>query len=610
MIEEKTATKIKALSALTINRISAGEVIERPAAAVKELVENSLDAGSTEITVKIESGGKNLILVSDNGCGMTKEDLNLSIERHTTSKLKDDNLLDIKYFGFRGEALPSIASVSRMNIKTSVSESEEGWELTIVGGEKQNLHPIAPNKGTIIEIRDLFFATPARLKFLRSEKTENQHITDLIKKISAANPSVRFSLFIDQKLTLDCPVTELINPLHDRVSQIFNKNFIDNSIEVSKSHQDMSLKGYISLPTYNKGNANDYYIYVNNRPVKDKLILAAIRVAYHDFLSRDRYPVTVLFLNINSDLVDVNVHPAKTEVRFRDPQTVRSFIIHSLREALQNDGGRTSSTIAQDTLEAIKTENLLRNTSPIRNAQYRQSYSSYPPIPKNSGLQQTLNDVVQNFNKPTVRSFEEKDTQVLEEQNDYPLGAARCQLHETYIISQTPESIIIVDQHAAHERLMYEKLKNQMEHNGIEKQRLLMPEIVEVSESTLEKLISTKDKLSSLGLTIDQCTATSIIVTEVPHLLTNCNSKKLLQDIIDDIESSEESSNLKELVNHTLGTYACHHSIRSGRKMDISEMNQLLREMESTPHSGQCNHGRPTYIELELKDIERLFGRS
>ncbi|MCH9753445.1 MAG: DNA mismatch repair endonuclease MutL, partial [Alphaproteobacteria bacterium] len=471
MIDEKTLPKIKALSTVTINRIAAGEVVERPSAVVKELVENSLDAGATEITVKIESGGKNLILVSDNGCGMSKEDLELSVERHTTSKLSNDNLIDIKYFGFRGEALPSIASVSRMTIKTCTG-LDEGWELSVIGGEKQKIQPIAPKKGTIIEIRDLFFATPARLKFLRSEKTENQHIIDLLKKISAANPKVRFSLFTDQKLALDCPVTELINPLHNRVSQIFNKNFIENTIEVSKNHQDMSLKGYISLPTYNKGNANDYYIYVNNRPVKDKLILASIRVAYHDFLSRDRYPVTVLFLDINSELVDVNVHPSKTEVRFRDPQTVRSFIIHSLKEALQNEGGRTSSTIAQDVLNTIQTEET--NIRPSK-FQYQPKPSSFQSSPRSLGSQQSLNDLVQNFNKPTVRSFEE--TKIPEEEKDYPLGAARCQLHETYIISQTPESIVIVDQHAAHERLMYEKLKEQTENNGIEKQRLLIPEI-------------------------------------------------------------------------------------------------------------------------------------
>lgn len=610
MIIEKTATKIRQLSSVTINRIAAGEVVERSSAVVKELVENALDAESTEITVKIESGGKNLILVSDNGTGMSKEDLELAVERHTTSKLANDNLLNIKYFGFRGEALPSIGSVSRMSIKTCTGNSNEGWILNVIGGNKQQPEPIPPHKGTTVEIRDLFFATPARLKFLRSEKTEVQHVIDIIKKIAAANPKVRFSLYSDQKCLLDYPLADAENPVFSRIGQIFSKEFIENSIEINKTHEGMKMTGYISLPTYNKGTANDYYIYVNNRPVKDKLLLAAIRVAYQDFLCKERYPVVILFLDLEYELVDVNVHPSKTEVRFRDIQTIRSFVIHSLKEAISSGGDRTSSTISQDMLISVKPEitfnESLEQPKKSHYAQ-RSSTSSYMPIPKGKS-QLSLSEIVQEFNKPTVKTFVHDDEALQEK--EHPLGSARCQLHETYILSQTPGSIIIVDQHAAHERLLYEKLKQQFDANAIEKQRLLIPEIVEVSESTLERILSIKDQLEMLGLTVNQCTPTSIIVTEAPHLLGQCNTKKLMHDIINDIDEFEESVNLKELINHTLATYACHHSIRSGRKMNIDEMNQLLRKMESTPHSGQCNHGRPTYIKLELKDIERLFGRT
>lgn len=605
MTTTQSETKIRQLSPVTINRIAAGEVVERPSAVVKELVENSLDAGSTEIVVKIESGGKNLILVSDNGCGMSRDDLELCVERHTTSKLLNDNLLNINYFGFRGEALPSIASVSRMHIKTS-QNAEDGWSLDVIGGEKHSIKPVSSHKGTTIEIRDLFFATPARLKFLRSEKTELQHISDIIKKIALANPKVKFSLYSDQKEILHYKVDEL-DPMVYRISQIFNKDFIENSIEVSRSKDGIIINGHISVPTFNRATANDYYLYVNNRPVKDKVLLAAVRVAYQDFLSRDRYPMVVLFLSLPSELVDVNVHPAKTEVRFRDIQNIRGFVINAIKEALHEGGGRTSSTISEDTLSSVKTSFSPRDFS-IRSSK---SFTPKFSAPKSTVIQKDLHEAVQGFYKPVVKDFEKE---VVETQDtttkDFPLGSARCQLHETYIISQTEKSIIIIDQHAAHERLVYEKLKRQFDNKEVEKQRLLIPEIIEVKEATLEKVLEKKPELENMGLTIAKCTNQSVIITEVPHIIGNCNYRKLAKDIIEHLEVHEESANLKELINETLATYACHHSIRSGRKMNIEEMNALLREMEETPHSGQCNHGRPTYIELELKDIEKLFGRS
>ena len=602
-----TESKIRQLSPVTINRIAAGEVVERPSAVVKELVENSLDAGSTEITIKIESGGKNLILISDNGSGMSREDLELCVERHTTSKLLNDNLLNINYFGFRGEALPSIASVSRMSIKTS-QDGEESWSLDVIGGEKHNIKPASSQKGTTIEIRDLFFATPARLKFLRTEKTELQHITEIVKKIALANPKVRFSLYSDQKQILDYTVDNL-DPMVSRISQIFNKDFTDNSIELRKSKEGITINGHISVPTYNRATANDYYLYVNNRPVKDKVLLAAVRIAYQDFLSRDRYPMVVLFLNIPSELVDVNVHPSKTEVRFRDIQNIRAFVIHALKEALQEGGGKTSSTIAQDTLSSVKTNSFQNHSFSQRDFSIRENKSFIPKFQSKQPIQKDLHEAVQSFYKPVVKDFEKEITETTANQ-DFPLGSARCQLHETYIISQTKNSIVIIDQHAAHERLVYEKLKIQFDNKEVDKQRLLIPEIIEVKEGTLEKVLAKKPELEDMGLTIAKCTDQSVIVTEVPHIIGKCDTKKLTQDIIEHLEAYEESANLKELINETLATYACHNSIRSGRKMNIEEMNLLLREMESTPHSGQCNHGRPTYIELELKDIEKLFGRS
>ena len=602
---------IRELSTVTINRIAAGEVVERPASAIKELVENSIDAGATEITVKIEAGGKNLIFISDNGFGMSKDDLALAVQRHTTSKLIGDDLLNIKHFGFRGEALPSIASVSRMSIKTRPSDSDEGYMLKVVGGEGQSISPTAHHVGTSVEVRDLFYATPARLKFLRTEKTEIQHIVELLKKIALANPKVSLKFYSDNKMLLNFPISNTDNPLFSRTSEIFKKDFTENSIEVDIERDNVKLSGYISLPTYDRGTSVEQYLYVNKRPVKDKLLFAAIRIAYQDFISRDRYPVVVLFLDVPSDLVDVNAHPAKTEVRFRDVSMIRNMLVGGLKDALLNQGQRTSSTIASDAIRAVSVE---PSTSPTQIHTNQKTPITYSSVSKPKSFSRAsipnlqMNQMMQEFSQPVVKSFEENEDDARYEQ--YKLGAARCQMHETYIISQTPNSIIIIDQHAAHERLLYEQLKQQIEDGSLSRQRLLIPEIIELNPDIMEKLLKLKDNLSKLGLQIDRCTSQSIIVTEIPILLGDCNVKKLTQNIIDDIIEFEENISFKELVNHILATYACHHSIRSGRKMNKDEMNNLLREMENTPHSGQCNHGRPTYIELQLRDIDKLFGRS
>lgn len=599
---------IRQLSPITVSRIAAGEVVERPAAAIKELVENSLDAGADEISIRVENAGKNLILVQDNGSGMDKEDISLSVERHTTSKLIDDDLLNIRTFGFRGEALPSIGSVSRLTIKSRTRHSENGWCLTVAGGEKTPTMPAMLNPGTIVEVRDLFFATPARLKFLRTEKTEIQHIADIIKRVALVNPKVKFTFASDGKEVFSYnKESDLVDPYFKRIERIIGKDFAENSINVDIERDNIRIKGYVSLPTFNRGTSNDTYLYINNRSVKDKILQTALRVAYQDFISSDRYPVAALFLEVPFEYVDVNVHPSKTEVRFRDIPLVRNVVISGLKRAVYEKGQKTSSTIANETLSYMqKGLSNFRPSQPYSKQSSGENYA-FPPKPKDIELtNQFFEPVAQNFIPNTTYTTENIDNEI----KSYPLGAAVCQIHETYIISQTPDSIVITDQHAAHERLVYESLKQETLNYEVEKQRLLIPEIIEIDEYNLDKILLIKDDLLKLGLNIDKCTNTSLIVHEIPHILGNCNTKKLVQDIIDDLIEFDRNMGFKELLNHILGTYACHHSIRSGRKMNIHEMNSLLREMEVTPHSGQCNHGRPTYIELKLKDIEKLFGRS
>ncbi|MEQ9115528.1 MAG: DNA mismatch repair endonuclease MutL [Rickettsiales bacterium] len=603
---------IRELSPVTISRIAAGEVVERPASVIKELVENSLDAGADEITITIENAGKNLIIVEDNGCGMDKEDISLAVERHATSKLIDNDLLNIKTFGFRGEALPSVGSVSRLTIKSKPAHSENGWCITVAGGEKTPTMPAMLNTGTVVEVRDLFFATPARLKFLRTERTEIQHITDIIKRMALVNPQVKFTFRSDDKEIFSFQKEiDLVDPYFKRIEKVMGKEFAENSINVNIEKDNIKIKGYISLPTYNRGTSSDTYLYINGRAVKDKLLHTALRVAYQDFISSHRYPVAALFLEVPFEYVDVNVHPSKTEVRFRDVPLVRNIVISGLKKAVYEKGQKTSSTIASDTLNYVQ-----RNMGSAPSAS--PSMFSRPPNSTHSfsaPRQESINSANQFF-EPVAQDFSSKtsnETYASHQEagaNSYPLGAAMCQMHETYIVSQTNDSIVITDQHAAHERLVYESLKNDILNNEVEKQRLLIPEIIEIDEYNLDKILAIKEDLLKLGLNVEKLTDTSIVIHEIPHILGNCNTKKLVQDIVDDLIEFDRNVTFKELLNHVLGTYACHHSIRSGRKMNTTEMNSLLREMEATPHSGQCNHGRPTYIELKLKDIEKLFGRS
>ncbi len=609
-METMTRPTIKRLSDITINRIAAGEVVERPASVIKELVENSLDAGSTEIVIKIEAGGRNLISVTDNGCGMTRDDMSIAVDKHTTSKLNGNDLLDIKYFGFRGEALPSISAVSRMTMRSLCKGESDAWRLEINGGDKKEAEPTQCTPGTTIEIRDLFFATPARLKFLRTETTEVKHIQEIIKRIAFAHSNVSISLFVDNKESLSFQAS---HEIQDRVNSILGASFQENSIPINIKSEGIAVTGFVSLPTYDRGTSNEQYLYINSRPVKDKLLLSAIRIAYKDFISRDRYPVVVLFMDMPSSLVDVNVHPAKTEVRFRDFNMMRSLLINGLKNALQSGGQRASSTIAEIALGAMNTRHEVLKVQHHQPA-FKHTYNNTAPkqsytasTPRSAGITQ---DFINDFNQtPVVKGFEEQEANVDQHQN-HPLGAARCQLHECYTISQTEDSIVIVDQHAAHERLTYEKLKKALDDKLIDSQRLLIPEIVESDEDVVEKVLAISGHLSECGLVIESCTKKSIIVTSVPFIMEGCDVKKIIQDLLDDIVEFDDSVTLQEQIKEKLSTYACHHSIRSGRKMNIDEMNILLREMERVDHSGQCNHGRPTYVKLKLKDIEKLFGRS
>ncbi|MDA0781404.1 MAG: DNA mismatch repair endonuclease MutL [Rickettsiales bacterium] len=621
--------KLHILSPTTINRIAAGEVIERPASVVKELVENAIDAGSTQIDVVVNNGGRNLVSVADNGKGMTADELDLCLERHATSKLSDDDLFDINFLGFRGEALPSIGSVSRMTVTSRHEGENDAWAIKVDGGEKSEVFPAQISRGTKIEVRDLFFATPARLKFLKTEKTETIYIQEVITKLAMANPHVGFTLKNEKK--------ELINTskggkLNERLNDLISRDFDANSIEVDTAREGIRLHGYACLPTYSKGTANSQYIFVNNRPVKDKLLLGSIRAAYQDFLARDRYPVVALFFELANGEVDVNVHPTKAEVRFRDNGLVRGLIVSTLKNALSTAGHRASSTVSAHALSAFKPSSEPQNASKIA-AFPRPSYSdvnrnfgAYFPNKENE-VRPALNEKIAEFRQPSASAtvpqeqlfskeqqlvsvrHEPVEEDVVVNDNNYPLGISRCQLHETYIVAQTKGGIVIVDQHAAHERLVYERMKEAMDGKGVSSQRLLIPEVVELSPMEAMRVFEQKEALQKMGLIIDKFGDSAIVVRETPALLGEVDAQGLIKNLANDLEEHGEILNVQESFEHVCGTMACHGSVRSGRRLNLHEMNAILRDMEKTPYSGQCNHGRPTYVELKLNDIEKLFGR-
>ncbi|UWR33937.1 DNA mismatch repair endonuclease MutL [Sulfitobacter sp. W027] len=609
---------IRQLDDSAINRIAAGEVVERPASAVKELVENAIDAGARRITVEYADGGKTMIRVTDDGCGMAPEDLTLALSRHATSKIDGSDLLDIHTFGFRGEALPSLGAVGRLTI-TSRAPGFGGAEITVDGGRMGDVRPAALNSGTIVTLRDLFFATPARLKFLRTDRAEAQAIGDVIKRLAMAEPFVRFVLRDvsgDGKgrdvFRAEAEQGDLFEALHGRLAQVLGREFAENSLAIDAMREGLHLTGFAALPTYSRGSAVAQYLFVNGRPVRDKLLTGALRGAYFDFLSRDRHPAAALFVECPPTLVDVNVHPAKSEVRFRDPGLARGLIVSALRHALAEAGHRASTTVAQATLGAMRPEpqgarvyqmdraGMERPSPAAREAAYQ---AQAPGFAETAGVWGRV--------EGTPMPEAPADAQASETlAPDYPLGTARGQVHENYIIAQTANGMVIVDQHAAHERLVYEKLKRQMNDNGVAAQALLIPEIVELSANDCARLLELAAELAKLGLGIEGFGGSAIAVRETPAILGTVNARALILDVLDELDDGDSSNIVQAKIEAILSRVACHGSIRSGRLMRAEEMNALLREMEATPHSGQCNHGRPTYVELKLADIERLFGRT
>ena len=577
--------RIRRLDEGTINRIAAGEVVERPASAVKELIENALDAGALRIDVATSSGGADLILVEDDGIGMAPDDLALAIERHATSKLDDGDLSHIATMGFRGEALPSIGAVARLAIASRGTDGE-AHEITVDGGRADGPRPVGfrarGQHGTRVEVRELFYATPARLKFLKSTRSEDLATLDVVKRLAMARPDVAFTLTLDGRRALELPA--VLSRL-DRLAKIMGRDFGDNAVPVTVSREGVGLAGFAGLPTYNRANSAMQFLFVNGRPVRDKLLIGAVRGAYADFLARDRHPALALFLDCDPAFVDVNVHPAKTEVRFRDAGLVRGLIVSALKHALAQSGHRASTTVAGDALAALKP------------ASY--AYQA-PPRPS-----QGMFEAAQAFHAPFAR-VEEPAPHV---PTGTPLGAARAQLHETYIVAQTADGIVIVDQHAAHERLVYERMKTALASGGVARQPLLIPEVVDLDPAEIERVAARAGELAELGLVVEPFGPDALVVREVPAMLEKLDLKGLMRDLADDIAENGTALSLKERLEEVAGTLACHTSVRAGRRLNAEEMNALLREMEATPHSGQCNHGRPTYVELKLADIERLFGR-
>ncbi len=616
---------IRQLDETTANRIAAGEVVERPASAVKELVENALDAGASRIDIAIESGGKRLIRVSDDGCGMTAEDLPLALSRHATSKIDGSDLLAIRSFGFRGEALPSLAAVGRLTI-TSRAAGSEGARIAVTAGRMEPVRPAAANRGTVVELRDLFYATPARLKFMRGERAETQAIAEILRRLAMAEPYVGFTLTSDGRelFRVDAEQGELFGALQARIGRVMGRDFIENCLAIDAERDGLTLTGFAALPTYSRGAAVAQHLYVNGRPVRDKLLTGALRAGYMDVLAPGRHPATVLYLSCDPQLVDVNVHPAKAEVRFRDPQSARGLVVSALRHGLANAGHRASTTLGDATLAAFSTQppgavarSFPRNAPlPDRpgGAALRAGRDLQAPLATGQLRADSPPQPGAVSDQPAQPGFAERPSARYEAPEDdgpadAPLGAARAQLHENYIIAQTRDGMVIVDQHAAHERLVYERLKAQAASRAIPSQALLIPQIIDLTPTEAERILSIADELAALGLVIEPFGGGAVAVREVPALLQRVDAAPLIRDILDDLADQGSSERLRARLDAVLSSMACHGSVRSGRRMTAEEMNALLREMERTPNSGQCNHGRPTWVRLQLTDIERLFGR-
>jgi len=611
-----------------INRIAAGEVIERPAAAVKELVENALDAGARQVDVTLRDGGRTRIVVQDDGQGMTPAELDLAVERHCTSKLDGDDLVRIASLGFRGEALPSIGAVARMTLSSRARGADAAWQIAVEGGRKGEVMPAALPKGTRVEVRDLFYATPARLKFLKQPRTETQHAVDAAQRLAMAHPHVGFTVSEGERTLLRLPAAEgeLFEARLRRLSAVMGKDFAANALPIDARREGLRLTGHAGLPTLNRANAQAQYLFVNGRPVKDRLLQGAIRGAYQDFLARDRHPLVALFLDCPAEAVDVNVHPAKAEVRFREPGVVRGLIVSACKHALAEAGHRASTTVAGAALGAFQPGTAPRPAGGVQagagryggavsatgpsyatagNAALAESAAAYHAPLSGDGLP-GLDARPAARAEPHAAGREDAEPEAAEA---YPLGAARAQLHENYVVAQTADGLVIVDQHAAHERLVYERMKAQLAESGVKTQMLLIPEVVELDDAAAERVAARAGELAKLGLGVEAFGGGAVVVREVPALLGEVDAQGLIRDLADELAELDQALALTERLEHVCATLACHGSVRSGRRLTVAEMNALLRQMEETPHSGQCNHGRPTYVELKLNDIERLFGR-
>ena len=591
---------ISQLSETIINQIAAGEVIERPASVVKELVENALDAGAGKVTIVTAGGGLSLIRVSDDGSGIAPDELLLAVSRHCTSKLTDD-ILDIRTLGFRGEALPSIGSVSSLTITSRTANADSGMEISVQGGKISGPKPAASQRGTQVEVRDLFFNIPARLKFMKGERAESSAITDVVKRIAIAFPHVRFELSGPDRQTLILTGNdEQTLPSPRRIGDVVGTEFIDNAIEIDALREGVALKGLVSLPSYNRASATQQFAYVNGRPVKDKQIAGAIRAAYMDAMARDRHAVVALFIELEPGLVDVNVHPAKADVRFRDPGLVRGLIIGAIREALHNSGIRGATTGASGMMNAFRGGGSWGQQRPAQN--WSPSQSPFAP----QGFEETAQSAFDHIASP---SADHRSAPAAGHYSSFPLGAARAQIAKNYIVAESGDSLIVVDQHAAHERLVYEALKGAMAERALPSQLLLIPEIVDLPTDDAERLAVQAPQFERFGLMLERFGPGGIAVRATPSMLGAIDVPALIRDLADELADQDASDGLALRLDAIASRMACHGSVRSGRVLKPEEMNALLRQMEATPGSGTCNHGRPTFIELKLSDIERLFGR-
>jgi DNA mismatch repair protein MutL len=598
---------IRRLPETLVNRIAAGEVVERPASAVKELVENAIDAGARRIDISLRDGGRAMIAVSDDGRGMGADDLALAVERHATSKLPDDDLVRINSLGFRGEALPSIGAVARLSLVSRPANADTAWSIMVEGGAKSEVRPAALSAGTRVEVRDLFYATPARLKFMKSARSEREATKDTVERLAMAHPSIAFTLSDDEKVLLRLPVAgEGEQGRLIRLGAVLKNDFADNALAIDAVRDETRLYGFAGLPTLNRPTTAGQYLFVGGRPVRDKLLHGAVRGAYQDFLARDRHPMLALFLELPPEEVDVNVHPAKAEVRFRDAGLVRGLIVGALKHALAAAGHRASTTVAAAALGAARP---LSGTLPqAPKFSFGHNFSTPSRVAREAAAAFQAPEG-QGMLAPAKPAGRVETIVEPKSGEDYPLGAARAQVHETYIVAQTADGIVIVDQHAAHERLVYEKMKAALENGEVARQGLLIPEVVELDENAARRLIERGEELAELGLIIEPFGGGAVLVREMPALLGTTDAQALVCDLAEELGELGDHLSLKEKLEEVCGTMACHGSVRAGRRLNADEMNALLRQMEATPHSGQCNHGRPTYVELKRIDIEKLFGR-